>query len=199
MCKNSLTYACVCAWLILVFILLAFKSYWECNWSSFASSWCGSTKTHVVYNLCGYKDDRGGTDFSKTPKLSPSISSPPCLSTSDELHVIDFQQSLGALLDRSLFWRLSSLPENGYDLPHLPGFLPSSFPCTAATSGHHFGYCIGRALPYSQEYSLPLHPLKKNHFTKLFCYAVKVSSKSFFEMNKSNSREEICFVKLSKI
>lgn len=148
-------------WLFLISILPAFKSFCECYGSSFESSWCGNTETRVVYNRRGYKDDRGGTDFSKTPKLSPSISSPHGLPASEELNVIHFQQNLGDLPDRSLLWRLSSLPEDGYDLPHLPGFLPSSLPCPAATSGYHLGYCISRALPYYQEYSLPLDPLKQ--------------------------------------
>lgn len=181
--KSSLkTYNC--DWF---FLLLALKSYCECYGSSFESSWCGNTETRVVYSRRGYQDDRGRSDFSKTPKLSPFISSPHCLPASEELNAIHFQQNLGDLLDRSLLWRIPSLPEDGYDLPHLPKLLPGSLPCTAATPCHHLGYCVSRALPYYQEYSLALDPLKTTSSQKLFrCLvkAAKVSSKSFLEMHK---------------
>lgn len=141
-------------------LCLTFFLAFESHHSIFPSSWCGNIEAHVLDNLRGYKDVTRGTEFSKNQKLPPFVSSPCGLPASEELHVVDFQQNLRGLLDRSHFRRLSSLPENGYDLPHLPEFLPSSFPCTAATSGHHFGYCISRALPYYQECSLALDPLK---------------------------------------
>jgi len=164
MFKSSLTYPfCL---VILVSIFPEVKIYWSCNcWCSidsiFPCSWCGNIETIVFYNLRGYKDNTGGT---KNQKLSPFISSPFCLPASDELHAIDFQQNLRGLLDRCHFRWLPSLPEDGYDLPHLPEFLPSPLPYTTATSSHHLGYCISRYLSYYQEYSLTLDPLKT--FTK---------------------------------